>query len=143
MASRRKGRKGLLPQTRAVRWLEACLYIADPCERKIGLLSKDWGGFADILAISPERTEVLLIQVTSNSNFASRVKKCLDNENAQRIIKTMPLVRVEVWGYRTGDPYSNAWPEQRLWNYYKPFKTQVLVPATLKKHLAARGALNG
>lgn len=124
----KKRRKGLLPQTKALRYLQEHNWIADPVERKMGLLSKDWGGFADILAVRPETSEAMLIQVTSDTNFASRVKKCLENDEAMRIAAAMPLIQIQVWGYRSG----SAKKEGSL--HYTPYRVQKLVIGSFRRH---------
>lgn len=95
---RKKRRKGLLPQTKAVRFLATHGWVVDPAERKMGKVSKDWGGFADIIAIHPRSGSVMLLQVTSVNNFSSRVKKVLANENA-RALAQLDYVEIVVWGH--------------------------------------------
>ena len=95
---KKRRRKGLLPQTKALRFLAANNWIADPAERKLGLISKDWGGFADIVAVNSIQAEVLFLQVTSRANVSSRRKKILENDNARELVG-FPHLQVEVWGY--------------------------------------------
>lgn len=99
-AKKRKRRKGLLPQTKALRYLAQLGLIADMAERKMGLISKDWGGFADIVAVDPLLGTVQFIQVTSRSNFASRKKKILESDVARVIARCRPdTIWILVWGY--------------------------------------------
>jgi len=98
--AKRKRRKGLLPQTKALRYLADHGLIADMAERKMGLISKDWGGFADIVAVDPLLGVVSFIQVTSCSNFASRRRKILESDVARRVVRcNKDYIRVIVWGY--------------------------------------------
>lgn len=139
MAAKKASRKGLLPQSRALRHLEELGWVVGACETKIGFKSKDWAGFADILAVFPENTDVKLIQVTDDTNFSKRVAKCFLNKCAQRIINTMPIVAIEVWGYRN-DAYSCQWPKAKLSAYYRPYRVQHLVPASLRNFLLTHPA---
>ena len=97
---KRKRRKGLLPQTKALRYLAQLGLIADMAERKMGLISRDWGNFADVIAVDPLLGTVQFIQVTSRSNFASRKKKILESDVAGVIARCRPdTIWILVWGY--------------------------------------------
>ena len=90
----------LLPATRSVRLLRAQGYVADMAERKIGLFSKDWGGFADIVAIRPgwsKSPDVLLVQATGWGNVRSRERKVLASPDAYDCVWSG--CRVQVWGW--------------------------------------------
>lgn len=98
---RGKRRRGtLLPQTKALRHLAENGILADPVERKMGLISKDFLGFADIIAVDPLTGVVWFIQVTSRSNFASRRKKILESDVARKVARANPkAIYIAVWGY--------------------------------------------
>ena len=91
----------LLPVTRSVRRLRELGWIADIAERKIGLFSKDWGGFADIVAITAQDSVsgpmVLLVQATGWGNVADRKRKVLACPEAYECCYAG--CRIEIWGW--------------------------------------------
>jgi len=107
----------LLPATRSVRLLREKGYVADMAERKMGLLSKDWGGFADLMGIrrgldegippfgwSEGEPDVVFIQATGWSNTSSRVKKVLANPDAYDCVRAGCRVFVHGWDRRKEEP---------------------------------------
>jgi len=99
VAAKKAKKRGLLPATKAVRYLREQGWIAGPAELKLGKVSKDWGGFADIIADGPDG--VLYLQVTGWTNFASRRTKILENADARTIV-SRPNRIIEVWSYKPG-----------------------------------------
>jgi hypothetical protein len=71
--------------------------IADKAESKMGTFSKDWGGFADVVAAVPGGP-VHFIQCTSKSNMSSRRRKIMASVDAKRVVRECGCV-VELWGW--------------------------------------------
>lgn len=83
--------------------LESLGYHADECERRItSRLVKDLFGFADVIGFDAD--EVLLVQVTDNTNFAARVTKVLASELARDWVAVEGRT-LEVWGWYTPVKY--------------------------------------
>ena len=97
--SKRKKVSKLLPVTRSVRRLQELGWVADIAERKMGVLSRDWCNFADIVAIRPGHggPRVIFVQATGHTNVSSRVNKVRESEEAMRCI--LSGCEVQVWGW--------------------------------------------
>ena len=73
------------PTARTLKYLRNNGWTADVCERWVVRVRKDLHGFADIHAFNDETD--LLVQCTSGSNLAARVKKVKANEAAMRWVR--------------------------------------------------------
>jgi hypothetical protein len=72
-------------------------WLAADTETKVTpTLTRDLWGFADILAISPNGT-VLLVQATTASNMADRIKKVVENHQVPHLLAR--FVEIHVWGW--------------------------------------------
>jgi hypothetical protein len=93
-------RMRITPTTRTVAALEGKGWLVDVVERRQGPITRDLFGCFDLIAVHPEQCVVLLVQVTSASNFASRLAKVCSQTT------TVPLLRagiaLEVWGWSDG-----------------------------------------
>jgi len=93
----------LLPITRSVRKLRDDGWLADIAERKQGPFSKDFLGFADIVALKRLTPyvagvpAVLLVQATGWTNVSARVKKISESEEAWSCLEAG--CTIEVWGW--------------------------------------------
>jgi len=58
-------------------------------------IRQDLFGFADLLAL--RGTEIMLVQVTSGSNVAARVRKITEHENLPRVREANMRVVVHGW----------------------------------------------
>lgn len=124
--ARRK--KPYAADSRAISDLEKHGWLADKVERRNQFIARDWKGFADIIALSSLPHEdsycepcglTLLVQVTSDSNFADRAKKVRMNMDAKRVSDMGHYV--EIWSYKK---VGNKW---LLWRREAAFGTH-LVP---------------
>lgn len=110
MKPKKKKKKvsGLLPVTRSVRLLHELGWIADIAERKMGVLSRDWCNFADIVAVKKsERAahpRVLLVQATGWTNVSSRLKKVRESEAALECLMAGCEIQVWAWDRHKVDP---------------------------------------
>jgi hypothetical protein len=90
----------MTPVERTIQWFFDRGIIAGRVDRRMGPIEMDWPGkgvgFADILAVPLEGP--VLIQVTSKSNHASRVKKVLASAYAVRTCLQRGLA-VSVWSW--------------------------------------------
>ena len=90
----------LLPVTRSVRRLQENGWVADIAERKMGVISRDWCHFADIVAIRHGHNgypNVILVQATGWTNVSTRLKKIKQSEEAMRCVSAG--CQVQVWGW--------------------------------------------
>jgi len=101
MAKRRKKVSTWLPITRSLAKMRADGWLADYAERKMGVISSDWCGFADLVGIR-HGPRVLLVQATSWGHVADRVRKILRSEAASRA--ALMGASIVVWGW---DPYKD------------------------------------
>jgi len=85
---------------KALKCLRADGYLVDIVEKTIPktYIKKDLYGFIDLLAI--RKDEILGVQVTSDSNFASRRTKIQNHENLVTVLESG--IRIEVWGFKKG-----------------------------------------
>jgi hypothetical protein len=85
--------------TRSVRRLQKLGWVADIAERKMGVLSRDWCNFADIVAVRHGHggPRVVLVQATGWSNVSSRLKKVRASKEAMVCVSAG--CQVEVWGW--------------------------------------------
>jgi hypothetical protein len=100
MATKKKRVSKLLPVTRSVRRLQELGWVADIAERKMGVLSRDWCNFADIVAVRPGHNghpRVLFVQATGWTNVSSRLKKVRESEEALRCVSAG--CDIQVWGW--------------------------------------------
>jgi len=100
VASKRKILTRLMPATRTVRRLREMGYVADMAELSMGLVRKDWGNFADLIAIRPDEfccPEVLLVQATGYGEIRKRERKVLMSPDAYDCVRAG--CRVQVWGW--------------------------------------------
>jgi hypothetical protein len=84
--------------TLAIEILEGLGCVADVVERRVGhRLTRDFLGFGDVIAVPPQGTGVLVLQVTSPSNISARLKKVLSlHRNVLPVIEAQNWV--EIWG---------------------------------------------
>jgi len=99
-SKKKKKVSSLLPVTRSVRRLQSLGWVADIAERKMGVLSRDWCNFADIVAVRPGHNghpRVLFVQATGWTNVSSRLKKVRENEEALSCL--VCGCDIQVWGW--------------------------------------------
>ena len=98
------------PVQSSIEMLEAEGLTVDICERRItSRIKKDLFGFADLIAFNHNQT--VLVQVTTASNLAARVKKILASRRARRWVDS-PERYVEVHGwreYKSPDESGRTW----------------------------------
>ena len=90
----------LKPITRTIRLLRAQGWVvADRVEERRGLISFDWGGFADVIAWR-HPSEWLCVQCTGNhgGDVRRRIRKIDASPRARAMVYAG--VRIEVWGWR-------------------------------------------
>ncbi len=65
------------PVQRTMEWLRAQGYTVDKVEHRVpkSLVTRDFMGFADVLAINPRFKGVLAVQATTGAHLAERVAK--------------------------------------------------------------------
>ena len=85
---------------KALKCLREAGYLVEVVEKTIPktYIKKDLYGFIDILAVRD--SEILGVQVTSNSNFAARRRKIEEHENMDQVLRSG--IKVEVWGFKKG-----------------------------------------
>ena len=95
----------MTPTARSLKYLRDSGYTAEVVERFNAFTKRrhDLFGIADIFAINDDG--VLLVQTTSGSNVAARVKKIADSEHADAIRKAG--IRIHVHGWRKSS--RNRW----------------------------------
>lgn len=80
------------------RSLEAEGYMLGKVETKLTrTITKDLWGFVDLIAVSPIGG-LLLLQVTTSSHLADRVKKILARPEALELLKRKAAI--QAWGWR-------------------------------------------
>ena len=89
--------KRLRPDTRTVRRLREEGWLCDLTERRTGLISHDWLGVADVVAVHPDRG-VLAVQATSRGNVSARVKKLEAAEEVLAVLRRCGI-GIQVWGW--------------------------------------------
>lgn len=70
-------------------------YLVDVVERRVGPITKDLFGIADVVAVGPD---ILAVQTTTGSNVAARVRKITDSPALPVLRKAG--IRVLVHGWR-------------------------------------------
>src|SRR5215831_2546194 len=77
-------------------------YLADVTERWIpgAMVRRDLFGFGDLLAVGVR--EVVLVQCTSASNAASRIRKITEHENVGAVRKGGIRILLHAWAKRNG-----------------------------------------
>ena len=78
-----------MPKTvdqKTVAWLEGKGFLVGKVERQTGKIKRDLFGFGDFVALKGDDT--VLVQATSASNFASRVKKINESDLLDRVRET-------------------------------------------------------
>lgn len=93
------------PTKRTLEWLTARGYLADIAERRRGPITVDLFGCIDIIAVHPERREILFVQVTSHSNRASRVLKVQTSPHTRALLRSGAHVEVWTWGAESASPH--------------------------------------
>jgi hypothetical protein len=75
-------------------------FVADVVERRLPgcFVTRDLFGFADVLGVHPGDHVVLLVQTTSASNFAKRLRHVRESPALPLLLDAG--VRIEVWGWR-------------------------------------------
>lgn len=94
----------MTPAERTVRWLRASGWFADHAERQTGPVKRDWMGFADVIAFHPDLNAWLLVQVTTASHFADRVKKVYRNQWARLLVSQNQRVQIHGWKAKGKEP---------------------------------------
>jgi len=94
------------PTNRTIQHLHSRGCLADVVERRITkILTKDWLGFADIIAASEHGP--IAVQATSSSNFAARMKKLRSHEETiSKLIAWGWAIELYGWDHRE---------EPRIW----------------------------
>jgi hypothetical protein len=74
-------------------------YVADIVERRLPgcFITRDLFGFADILAVHPGEHNIMLIQTTTQSNFAKRLRHVREQPAVPMLLDAG--VRIEVWAW--------------------------------------------
>lgn len=90
----------LSPTSRTIGFLEVRGWLVDIAERSEGPVKKDLFGCIDLVAVHPTKRLVLFVQVTSASNFASRLKKTKAQPTTAKLLQAG--VVIEVWGWDDG-----------------------------------------
>jgi hypothetical protein len=74
-------------------------FIADVVERRLPgcFVTRDLFGFADILAVHPGERTIMLVQTTTQSNFAKRLRHVREQPAVPMLLDAG--VRVEVWAW--------------------------------------------
>jgi hypothetical protein len=87
------------PTKRALAHLRKLGFTAAVVERRLPncFTTLDLFGIGDILAVHPEERVILLVQTTSASNFATRLRRVRD-QPALPVLLTAG-VQVEIWGW--------------------------------------------
>lgn len=87
------------PTARSLAKLRKEGWLAEVIERFIpGInIRKDYAGWADILALHPERGEVLLVQTTTKHNLKSRINKITNSDTIGIVRKCGVLVHCHGW----------------------------------------------
>lgn len=86
------------PTVRTLAYLAARGWVADIAERRQGPITHDLFGCIDIVAAHPGRRQVLFVQCTSATNFASRLTKTLAQPRTAQLLQAG--VAIEVWGWK-------------------------------------------
>lgn len=84
-----------MPTRRTLAALASAGWTADNSERRQGPITIDLFGCIDIVAVHPKLRQTLFVQVTSDSNRASRVKKVKRSQHVQALLESG--ARVEIW----------------------------------------------
>lgn len=93
----------MTPTQLSLRYLRAQGYLADVVERWIpgANIRRDLFGIADICAVADGKPN-LLVQTTSRSNMAARVKKITEHENVDILRKAGLRILVHGWAKKNG-----------------------------------------
>jgi hypothetical protein len=88
------------PMKRTLARLRKLGFLADIVERRLPgcFVTRDLFGFADILAVHPVEHIVLLVQTTTQSNFAKRLRHVQEQLATPLLLDAG--VRIEIWGWR-------------------------------------------
>ena len=101
---KRKRRSSTSPTARTLNYLRGQGITCDKAEAFNAYSRKttDLFGFIDVVALDPQRGQIVGIQVTSGSNVQSRVKKILEEDDIREYAAQWVRCggRVEVWGWR-------------------------------------------
>jgi hypothetical protein len=84
---------------RTLAYLRKLGFITDVVERRLPgcFVTRDLFGFADVLGVHPGKRVVLLVQTTTASNFAKRLRHVRDQPALPLLLAAG--VRVEIWGW--------------------------------------------
>lgn len=89
------------PTKRTLAYLSARGWLADIAERRRGPITVDLFGCIDLVAVHPERKEILFVQVTSVSHLAGRVTKVATSPHTKALLRSG--ARVEVWAWKAAE----------------------------------------
>lgn len=92
-------RKRLQTDALTLAWCRERNWLADLAERRTGRVSRDYLGFADVVALD-ELARPIAIQHTSHANLSSRRRKVLGSTEAQE------------WAYRGGTVLLLGWRDE-------------------------------
>jgi hypothetical protein len=75
-------------------------FLADVVERRLPgcFITRDLFGFADLLAAHPSERIIMLVQTTTQSNFAKRLRHVREQPALPLLLDAG--MRIEVWGWR-------------------------------------------
>lgn len=84
------------PNTRSLEEMERRGYMVDIVERRVGPITKDLFGIADLVAVGPD---IVAIQATTSSHVSNRVHKIARAEGVLAVLRKAGI-RVVVHGWR-------------------------------------------
>lgn len=91
----------MTPSARSIQKLRSAGWLVNRCEywNPFARVRVDLFGVADLICVHPENDTVLLVQCTSASNFASRLKKVLASHEAKLWMRA-PGRSIAIHGWR-------------------------------------------
>lgn len=97
------------PTARSLEYLRCRGYTAEPVERWVPNegpdgrgIRRDWGHFADLLAVHPGRREFLLVQSTTLPNLSTRIDKARGRPELAAWLNAGGRFELHGWALRRG-----------------------------------------